>query len=229
MQALFTERCRMTAFAFGLTLPSASAASRPASTLSEATWETTSSGSLTGASTMITGMPFRFASIRLPRTPSQFTGLMKRAAGCCWSTSEMSFFCLRLLNWASSITSRSPCDSITPLRPSSRSMKKGLFIVWTETPNSRPPAEEAGCRLRGGRRRGAGWGSPPQPDRNPEIRIVASPRWHHREDFMLIRWVEERRVARTRTSRSPLWRRGAATQPGRDPAVGSSDREYGSH
>ena len=71
----------MTTLAFGFTSASAWAASRPASTLSDATWQSTMSGSLTGASTTITGTFFRFASARLPRMPSQFTGLTKIAAG----------------------------------------------------------------------------------------------------------------------------------------------------
>ena len=112
--------------------------------MSDATWQSTMSGSLTGASTTITGTFFRFASARLPRMPSQFTGLTKIAAGRCWSRSEMSFFCFRLLNWASRVTNRSPCAAITRERPSFRSTKNGLFIVWNDTTKRRPfPAPAA--------------------------------------------------------------------------------------
>ena len=50
----------------------------------------------------------------------------------------MSFFCLRLLNCASSVTSRSPRASMLFSRPAFKSTKNGLFIVWNETPKSRP-------------------------------------------------------------------------------------------
>ncbi len=131
---------------------------------------------------MITGTFFRLASIRLPRTPSQFTGLMKIAAGCCWRRSEMSFFCLRLLNWASSVTSRSPCASITLLSPCSRSTKNGLFIVWTVNPKSRPAdvwpdgglaAAVVDC------------GSPPQPVKVVDIHNIARQKCGRNKGFMV--------------------------------------------
>ena len=50
----------------------------------------------------------------------------------------MSFFCFRLLNCASRVTSRSPCAAITRARPSFRSTKNGLFIVWNVTTKRRP-------------------------------------------------------------------------------------------
>ena len=53
---------------------------RPASTLSDATWHSTRSASLTGASTTTTGMPFCFACTSVPVMPSQFTGFRKMPA-----------------------------------------------------------------------------------------------------------------------------------------------------
>src|ERR1041385_4726880 len=51
----------------------------------------------------------------------------------------MSLRCFKLLNCASSVTNRSPWPSTAFLRPSLRSTKNGLFMVWNVTPKRRPP------------------------------------------------------------------------------------------
>ncbi len=129
IHALLTDWCRITTLASGRTSFSARAARRPASTLSDATWHNTKSASLTGASTTTTGMFFCFACTNVPVMPSQFTGFRKMPAAPCSTRSEQSFFCFRLLNWASSVTKRSPWASTTSSRPAFNSTKNGLFMV----------------------------------------------------------------------------------------------------